>query len=78
MELEFALESDKNMMGMNAVPFDGPDQHNPHSEMMASDEAMLMLDIPDRPRLINPKKATVPTKNKLIQRGDLFAQIETG
>lgn len=44
-ELDFALEL--NLEDSVPAIFVGPSGHDPHSDLMASDEGMMILDIPD-------------------------------
>lgn len=74
--LGFVLDEDMQVIEMNPVPFAGSKKHDPDSALLSSGDGMILLDIPDQPRKTKAKLTSKAKVNKLVQRGDLFAQIE--
>ena len=60
-----------HMAEMNAVPYEGSANFDPHNEAFASDSGMMLLDIPDMIPIDQKLKVSGPTHR------DLFAQIDT-
>ena len=58
------------MLEMLAVPFEGSPHMDPHSEALASEDGMMLLDIPDEG--LKDLKMPEPAASQV---GDLFAQI---
>jgi hypothetical protein len=58
------------MTEMNAVPYEGHPDFDPHNEAFASDSGVMLLDIPDMIPIEQKLKVSGPTHR------DLFAQID--